>query len=313
MRLGARLWGRPPSYQPVQREKREGKDELEAQQEQPDEEAGPGKWPVRILDQTGASWTLPVSSRTTISDLKEIVSEATGVDVAMQRLVYLGGMLVDSERTLASLRVTSGSTIHLFERPKAAVGLRVVDEVTAGSSMLPAVNVRPQIDPTESARKGIQLLATLLFVISSIQVVQAMAIIGATEGGDQSEDCPLPAPFYWTLGENLLGVVVGILGIRGSLNLFVAGLVLSGSVFLCIHISVLIMLARGSVTFSCPCSDDTSSSPGSNSQYGCEDEPHFTATDMVLQAVLDLIIPSFVWFWCCWRAQGYARDIRSLS
>lgn len=68
-----------------------------------------------------ATHEISVSSSDHVVDLKTTIEGITGVPPARQRLLYLGRALVDNAQTLGSAGIQSGHTLHMVERPAAAV------------------------------------------------------------------------------------------------------------------------------------------------------------------------------------------------
>lgn len=64
---------------------------------------------VRTL--TGATYTLQVTTRTTVGDVKVKVRDLSGRPVHMQRLIY-AGVLLDDERKLGEYDVENEATLH---------------------------------------------------------------------------------------------------------------------------------------------------------------------------------------------------------
>ena len=60
-------------------------------------------------------FSLQVSSDTTVSEVKQMINNKESVDIAAQRLVFMGKELNDS-KTLGSSGVTNGSEVYLIIR-----------------------------------------------------------------------------------------------------------------------------------------------------------------------------------------------------
>lgn len=76
---------------------------------------------VKVLDTQGRTYTVPVPAggATTVADLKSALAAEGGAGVAteLQRLIYAGRILEDSQ-TLQSCGITGEQTVvHLFARP----------------------------------------------------------------------------------------------------------------------------------------------------------------------------------------------------
>lgn len=82
-----------------------------------------GDWTITIKCDAGMTFllikedkfSLQVSSDTTVSEVKQMINNKEGVDIAAQRLVFMGKELNDS-KTLGSSGVTNGSEVYLIIR-----------------------------------------------------------------------------------------------------------------------------------------------------------------------------------------------------
>lgn len=82
-----------------------------------------GDWTITIKCNVGMTFllikedkfSLQVSSDTTVSEVKQMINNKEGVDIAAQRLVFMGKELNDS-KTLGSSGVTNGSEVYLIIR-----------------------------------------------------------------------------------------------------------------------------------------------------------------------------------------------------
>eukprot|EP00903_Cladosiphon_okamuranus_P013551 g12622.t2 len=282
-------------------------------------------------------------------------------------------MLGDGD-TLASRQITDGTAVHLFQRPKtsvtAAAGpggvvstaqhpgrlhefppvLLQVQGARAGggSGATGYMNSHWEVD---GPRKQIRFLASFLLLISLLEclasVSAAMSYSGApgnggeSGGGDGGPYTELPDE-YWVLIKgriisSLMGIVVGVLGIRGSqslntqtIKMYFVGLVMCAIVAMAIRIEVLVDIISGKIPFgdygmaSPNSSDDYSgggggaggagSGPGSGGP-GDEGRHHETAEEAesslfftAFSAFVSVVVSGGVWLVCIRRKRGRQKE-----
>jgi Ubiquitin family len=155
---------------------------------------------VKILDVRGATYEVTASPGDTIVTLKKRLAVVSSVSVELQRIIHMGRVLSDAD-TLTSAKVQPGTVLHLFQRPKSAmqsVNVHVQGQPNstttaaaagaAASSSSSGVPVLPDLivqagngltaNPLyghdawslERARRSMRLLASCLFLISTMQV-----------------------------------------------------------------------------------------------------------------------------------------------
>jgi Ubiquitin family len=153
---------------------------------------------VKVLDVRGATYEVTASPGDTIVTLKKRLAVVSSVSVELQRIIHMGRVLSDAD-TLTSAKVQPGTVLHLFQRPKSAlqsVNVHVQGQPNstttaagaAASSSSSGVPVLPDLivqagngltaNPLygheawslERARRSMRLLASCLFLISTMQV-----------------------------------------------------------------------------------------------------------------------------------------------
>jgi Ubiquitin family len=156
---------------------------------------------VKVLDVRGATYEVTASPSDTIVTLKKRLAVVSSVEVERQRVIHMGRVLSDAD-TLTSAKVQPGTVLHLFQRPKMAmqaVNVHVQGQpnsssssssttAAAASSTNSGVPVLPDLvvqagngltaNPLygheawslERARRSMRLLASCLFLISTMQV-----------------------------------------------------------------------------------------------------------------------------------------------
>jgi Ubiquitin family len=158
---------------------------------------------VKVLDVRGATYEVTASPGDTIVTLKKRLAVVSSVEVERQRVIHMGRVLSDAD-TLASAKVQPGTVLHLFQRPKSAmqsVNVLVQGQPNSSSSsssttaagaaassssngvpVLPDLIVQAGNGLTanplygheawslERARRSMRLLASCLFLISTMQV-----------------------------------------------------------------------------------------------------------------------------------------------
>ncbi|CAN0361784.1 unnamed protein product [Pylaiella littoralis] len=255
-----------------------------------------GRMAVRILDVRGQFYPLRVRPETTVGELKLMLVDATGVELVRQRIIHGGKMLGDSD-TLASRKISDGSAVHLFQKPKIAPSAVTPSSSSGGLSTASAQQPgrlhefppvlmdrgrgglgggsgamgRPDWE-VEGPRKQIRCLASFLLLISIIQLLECVAsmsaVIGSSgaagrggdSGGSSNAHTEIPDE-YWVLLRgrsvaSLMGIVVGMLGVRGSqslntqtIKMYYVGLVMCAVVSIVIRIEVLFDIIAGRIPF----------------------------------------------------------------
>lgn len=97
---------------------------------------------LKILSPTNETIIKNINVRASISSLKKMVADATGVHIAQQRLFYHGKPLSLDEKDLTFFNILNGSTIHLFPSPQAIEMNRrhvVNDQPSGNNHTLPQV------------------------------------------------------------------------------------------------------------------------------------------------------------------------------
>eukprot|EP00904_Undaria_pinnatifida_P007381 jgi/Undpi1/3773/HiC_scaffold_16.g07142.m1 len=250
--------------------------------------ADEGGMTVRILDVKGETYTLVVRPETTVHELKTRLVAEAGVEIARQRIIYGGKLLVDSD-TLASRKISTGAAIHLFQRPKSAtpaggagVGtalaqqpgrlneippllLHVREAIDGGGGPTPAEGYLDTNWEVEVPRRSIRFLASSLLLLSAMQLLEVLGSVSAAmtapEAGDGGDGHPALPSEYWDLVRarsfsSVMGIVVAVFGIRGShslstqtIHIYFVGLVMCAAVAMVIRIGVLIDIITDKIPF----------------------------------------------------------------
>ena len=78
--------------------------------------------PVGLQGTHGSSVTLSASSSTTVSELKALIEEVTGIGASSQGLYFGGSELTSGSQTLSSAGLTSGGAVLLTDKSVGAGG-----------------------------------------------------------------------------------------------------------------------------------------------------------------------------------------------
>ncbi|CAM9450146.1 unnamed protein product, partial [Ectocarpus sp. 4 AP-2014] len=252
-----------------------------------DDEDDDGRMTVRVLDVRGQFYPLRVTPETSVRELKLMLVDAAGVEVPRQRIIHGGKMLSDAD-TLGGRKISDGAAIHLFQRPKvaAAAGAGIGTASAQQPSNLhefPPVLLQVQERggdgegagahwEVEAPRRKIMFLASILVLISVLQLLECLASIstvlsapgaggGSNGGGNGGSAHPSLPGEYWFLVKgrtfsSVMGIVVGTLGVRGSQSLntntirwYFVGLVMCAIVAMAIRIEVFYDIVTGKIPF----------------------------------------------------------------
>ncbi|CBN76955.1 conserved unknown protein [Ectocarpus siliculosus] len=252
-----------------------------------DDDDDDGRMTVRVLDVRGQFYPLRVTPETSVRELKLMLVDAAGVEVPRQRIIHGGKMLSDAD-TLGGRKISDGAAIHLFQRPKvaaaAAAGVGTASAQQPGNlHEFPPVLLQVQERggngegagahwEVEAPRRKIMFLASILVLISVLQLLECLASIstvlsvpgaagGSTGGGNGGSAHPSLPGEYWFLVKgrtlsSVMGIVVGTLGVRGSQSLnthtirwYFVGLVMCAIVAMAIRIEVFYDIVTGKIPF----------------------------------------------------------------
>ncbi|CAM9817473.1 unnamed protein product, partial [Phaeothamnion confervicola] len=233
-----------------------------------------GTMSIKVLDVQGHTYSLTVASDATVAALKDQLVEVSQVERERQRIIHMGKVLQDGD-TLASHKVQCGTTLHLFQRPKGVLPLPPppldpADPAAAARGSISAVAGIPGGVPhltvhggdygsaglfgdaawqLDNARRGLRFLASFLFLVQTMQALEALAII---TGPNDHTDRAVSFLIYAILLRSVMGMAVGALGVRAShgtepavLRLYFWGLVLTGIVAILIRADVLFDFVSG--------------------------------------------------------------------
>jgi len=201
-----------------------------------------GTFPITFLDASHRRHTVHARRHWTVRQLKVAAADATRTSAESQRLIYMGSLLRDTDTIEGALKGLDGERIvHLFPRPQTASvptpGEVETDRDGGGIPDQGSGGGRPMILPTPEifqAQQRVRLLAFLLLFISSMQVLTLATILlgrppadeydsdAAAPPGDPTQISPEISVRSWKRGDawnmalSLLGVYVGLVGIRSS-------------------------------------------------------------------------------------------------
>ncbi|CAM9481548.1 unnamed protein product, partial [Hapterophycus canaliculatus] len=176
-------------------------------------EGGDNGMAIRVLDVRGVFYPLRgLTPETTVRELKLMLVTETGVEMERQRIIHAGKMLEDTD-TFASRKISDGTTIHLFQRPKTAVTNSVRNRDGAGSGAIleqqpgglhefPPIYLQvngggdgaggaagsPSHWEVDGARRKLRFLASFLLLISILQLLGCLASISAAASTSTTGD-----------------------------------------------------------------------------------------------------------------------------
>lgn len=381
------------------------KDALVEEEEDDEEDDDRGNYlTVIILDVAQKKFNVPVPATATIATLKSVGSKIHKISSDRQRLIFRGKMMQDDD-TLAEAGITADRTIvHLFPKPRVVIkdsmnntgssasstneagmggdrgngdgdeedgeqGARVptivldADEAERRSQIL----VLGSTDYLE-AQNNVKLFSFMLLIISSIELMNLLAVLlgvpqqDGTEGsglaanpGDYAvtidDDIFAPSDDGWennTVGNNenstssfaglsggggagvvetweaanwvdliisAMGVYVGILGLQATTHntlrlakSYLIGTVTTGVAWMVYNFVMTYEVDKEQQHFAEENAQQNSNN--SNDDVENEDLMEMSDGDIRWQAVSVMVLPGFVWFFCCLRAWQFQHLLR---
>lgn len=95
---------------------------------------------VKLLYKETRHIAAPLTSRSTVLQLKNIAERLTSVPVIQQRLIFAGKALTPDSSTLSSFKIENNASVHLFPTPIATLA-STIPQVNSNSGPIQALNV----------------------------------------------------------------------------------------------------------------------------------------------------------------------------
>jgi hypothetical protein len=282
---------------------------------------------LRVLDIKGRTYKFAYpSSGCTILQLKSIIEKESGVEVRLQRLIYGGRQLTD-DSTLETAGVKPDTVLHLFVRPDniptaiatpaagstaaTAEAILVVDGVRHGGAV--GINMPAQLADDEELqefRRRVRLLATLLLVVSGLNVFTlTIYLFDALFEALKPDEWVM---WLLQLAANSLGVVVGLLGIKGTATMdeanvqqYCFGLLVVGFLYIsvdCFGVAEALQVARKAEPTSGTTTTTTTPSTTDPTAAVATSSSSTDQSDVVNAAVTSLFFTVAIWLVCFYRA-----------
>lgn len=301
---------------------------------------------LRFVDTKGKDFQLKdVGQGITILELKRLVEEECGAAIHLQRLIYSGKLLSNDDATLTSYKIADRTTIHLARRPENVIqefSHIPPDEENDATTQEqnppfapPMVEMPPHFQQRtlsiadlelRNSRRRVKLLATLLLIISAMNVVSNLVeLINLCFGGTKTEFLEVGLGFL----VNSLGVYIGLLGVRASLTLnptairnYCIGLALIGLIYIAndvygvVHVSSLANLEDDNTLPPEPVPSDDTVTDGDDSSGGdngvSDDAMKYNDDESgVTPAIISLILSICIWSICFYRAFAFRRAVHN--
>lgn len=305
---------------------------------------------INVLDSLQHKFRIDASPNWTISELKIASESVTHVPPASQRLVYMGRLLSD-EKTLSDEKIENESIIHLFPKPNIIIHSNEAEEACNNGAQQQnnlddnGAHVPQIILDIEEARRSqsmsvlltsaemfeaqhrVKLLAFLLLIICSMELLTLFTIMLGVPQSGQEDDIPPGDPTdasfssatqvemrtwrnsdYADLIINAFGFYVATLGIKATTDntlhtakKYYFGLIITGLAWITYYYYINVAQAKADQEANM----DTNSTDFAN----IDNYSNTTSSNVYVDSFYGIMIPICVWAICFVRAWQFQSMI----